>query len=189
MDGERIRGILLAAGSSRRFGSDKLSARIAGVPMLTRAAALLLAAGLRNPVVVLAPDRPQHRALLAGLPVCIVENAAAASGMASSLRAGLEAAAGAAAALVAVCDQPAVTARHLRALIAAWRGSAAGLAASSYGAVRGVPAVFSASYFDPLQALAGDRGAGALLSLHADRVATVPLPGGERDIDIPADLM
>ncbi len=85
-----VAGILLAAGSSQRLGADKQSTLIGGVPMLTRAARLLLDAGFAMPIVVLGPRAAEHRPLLAGLPLRVVENPAAASGMASSLIAGLD---------------------------------------------------------------------------------------------------
>jgi molybdenum cofactor cytidylyltransferase len=189
-----IAAILLAAGSSRRFGRDKQSALIAGEPLLLRSARLLLEAGFIEPIVVLGERTPEHRALLAGLPVRMVENPDPAAGMASSLvlgldavlNAGVNAANAVEAALITVCDQPAVTSSHLRSLVAAWR-SGAGIVASTYGDTRGVPALFAARYFPELRGLTGDRGAGPLLAAHADVVA-VPLLGGDVDIDTPADL-
>jgi molybdenum cofactor cytidylyltransferase len=189
-----VAAILLAAGSSRRFGRDKQSALVDGEPLLLRSARLLLEAGFVEPIVVLGERAPEHRALLAGLPVRMVDNPDPAAGMASSLRLGLDTGlnvgrdAGYAveAALVAVCDQPAVTSSHLGSLVAAWR-SGAGIVASSYCDTRGVPALFAARYFADLLGLKGDRGAGPLLATHAD-VVTVPLSGGEVDIDTPADL-
>jgi molybdenum cofactor cytidylyltransferase len=188
-DAACIAAILLAAGGSRRFGRDKQSALVAGEPLLLRSARLLLEAGFPEPVVVLGERAPEHRALLAGLPVHIVENPDPSAGMASSLVLALQSVGtrnAVEAALVTVCDQPAVTASHLRSLVAAWR-SGAGIVASAYGDARGVPALFAVRYFGELRALHGDRGAGPLLATHSD-VITVPLPGGEVDIDTPADL-
>jgi molybdenum cofactor cytidylyltransferase len=187
-DMDRVTGILLAAGSSQRFGADKQSTLIGGVPMLTRATRLLLDAGLVNPIVVLGPRAADHRALLAGLEMRIVENPAAASGMASSLVAALDAADDCDAIVITVCDQPAVTAAHLRALVAAWRSTGSSIVASSYSGTRGVPALFAAKHFAELRQLHGDRGAGPLLARHSESMHLVPLSGGEVDIDTPADL-
>jgi molybdenum cofactor cytidylyltransferase len=183
-----VTGILLAAGSSRRFGADKLSASVGGVPMLTRAASTLLNAGFDLPIVVLGPHAAEHCPLLYGLPVRVVRNRDAESGMASSLVAGLEAAGECEAVCITVCDQPAVTARHLRMLVGAWRKTHASIVASEYGGVQGVPAVFAAEHFAELRELRGDRGAGPLLARYAASLQTIPLPGGDIDIDTPADL-
>ena len=184
-----IAAILLAAGSSSRFGADKQAALVEGEPLLLRSARLLLEAGFLEPIVVLGERATEHRALLAGLPVRILDNPDPSAGMANSLVLALNALDDkheVEAALVTVCDQPAVTPSHLRSLVAAWR-SEGRIAASAYGDTRGVPALFPARYFEELRALHGDRGAGPLLAEHAD-VVTVPLPGGEVDIDTPADL-
>jgi molybdenum cofactor cytidylyltransferase len=184
-----VTGILLAAGSSTRFGTDKQSALIGGVPMLTRAASTLLNAGFDLPIVVLGAHATKHWPMLYGLPVRIVRNPDAESGMASSLLAGLEAAGECEAVCIMVCDQPAVTERHLRMLAGAWRKTHASIVASDYGGgVHGVPAVFGARHFAELRELRGDRGAGPLLARHAESLELIPLPGGDIDIDTPADL-
>ncbi len=189
MDAMRgVTGILLAAGSSQRFGADKQSALVGGVPMLTRAASTLLNAGFDLPIVVLGAHAAEHCRLLYGLPVRMVQNAAAETGMASSLIAALNAAGACEAVCITVCDQPAVTARHLRMLAGAWRKTRATIVASDYRGVRGVPAVFDARHFAELRELRGDRGAGPLLARHGDLVQTIPLAGGEVDIDTQADL-
>lgn len=185
---ESVTGILLAAGSSQRFGADKQAALIGGVPMLTRAACTLLNAGFDMPIVVLGTRAAEHSPLLYGLPVRIVRNPDASSGMASSLIAALEAAGECAAVCITVCDQPAVTARHLRMLVGAWRKTRAGIVASAYEDVCGVPALFAASHFAELRNVSGDRGAGPLLARYAASLQTIPLPGGQIDIDTPADL-
>ena len=183
-----VAAILLAAGSSERFGTDKQSTLIGQVPLLTRAACVLLDAGFDMPIVVLGSRAAEHRPLLHGLPLQVVENRSAASGMASSLVTGLDAAGDCDAVVITVCDQPAVTAAHLRALVLAWRKTHRSIVASSYASTLGVPALFSATHFDELRELGGDRGAGPILAQHADSVYTIPLPGGEMDIDTPADL-
>ena len=183
-----VAGILLAAGSSRRFGADKQSVLLDGVPMLTRSAQLLLDAGFVEPIVVLGPHAAEHRRLLTGLPLRIVENQDAATGMASSLRTAIDAAAGYDAILVTVCDQPAVTAEHLRHLVAQLHGPRITIVASGYGGTHGVPAVFAKVHFAELRQLQGDRGAGQILGEHGANIACEPLPAGALDIDTAADL-
>jgi molybdenum cofactor cytidylyltransferase len=183
-----VAAILLAAGSSHRFGADKQSTLIGQVPLLTRAACILLDAGFDMPIVVLGSRAAEHRPLLHGLPLRVAENRGAASGMASSLVTGLDAAGECDAVVVTVCDQPAVTAAHLRSLVLAWRKTRRSIVASSYAGALGVPALFAATHFAELRELGGDRGAGPVLARHAKSAYAIPLPGGELDIDTPADL-
>ncbi len=185
-DVRSVTAVLLAAGSSRRFGGDKQSAQLSGEALLLRATRVLLAAGFVEPLIVLRADAAHHRALLAGLPVRIVSNPDPAAGMASSLHCALDLASAAPALLVTVCDQPAVTPAHLLQLVARWRDGSS-LVASRYGDTRGVPALFAAMHFPELRALTGDRGAGPVLARYPE-AATVPLSGGEWDIDTPDDL-
>lgn len=184
----RVAGLLLAAGASHRFGADKQSILIRGIPLLTRAACMLLDAGFVMPIVVLGPRAAEHRPLLHGLPVQVVENPSAETGMASSLLAALNAAGECDAACVTVCDQPAATARHLRMLVGAWRKTGNSIVASSYAGTVGVPALFASTHFPELRQLSGDRGAGPLLAHYSASVYTIPLPGGDIDIDTPTDL-
>jgi CTP:molybdopterin cytidylyltransferase MocA len=77
------------------------------------------------------------------------------------------------------CDQPAVTAGHLRKLTATGE-----ITASAYAGRRGVPAYFPAAAFPALMRLTGDAGARELLR----DAATVELAGGELDVDTAVDL-
>lgn len=183
-----VTGILLAAGSSLRFGRDKQATLIDGQPLLVRAARVLLDAGFQSPIVVLGPQAAQHRALLAGLPLRIIENPSAATGMAGSLHTALKQANASDAIVVTVCDQPAVTAAHLAAIVRRWRLGGCSLVASTYTGTQGVPALFATQHYPEIEQLEGDRGAGPLLARHADSLALLPLPGGALDLDTPEDL-
>lgn len=181
---------MLAAGSSTRLGQPKQLLLFRGEPLVCRAARAAVEAGLW-PVVVVVGDRADEvRAALAGMPVVTVANHAHADGLASSIQLGLrrlaECAPGAAGAVLLACDQPAVEAAHLAALAAAAQQQGKPIAASAYGGALGVPALFAASLFPELRALAGDC-ARPLLALDATRVAAVPLPLGELDVDTPED--
>ena len=78
------------------------------------------------------------------------------------------------------CDQPAVTADHLRKLMQ----SGMEVVASGYASRRGIPAYFPASAFEGLLKLRGDVGARELLQ----RAKCIELQGGELDIDTPEEL-
>jgi CTP:molybdopterin cytidylyltransferase MocA len=179
---------LLAAGTSRRLGRPKQLVSWEGEPLLRRVAAAACASRAAAVTVVLGAEADRIRPALEGLPLEVLANPAWAEGMASSIRTAVTWARrrGCDALLLAVGDQPRLTAAHLDALIAA---SAAGerAVASAYDGALGVPALFPAATFDALAALTGDTGARHLLRRREDLVS-VAWPDGARDVDTAADL-
>ncbi|SNT21790.1 molybdenum cofactor cytidylyltransferase [Granulicella rosea] len=166
------------------MGSPKQLAMLAGETLLDRAVRTAHAAGCAPVVVVLGAAAEEIQAACRLDEAHIVLNPVWAEGMASSLRTGLEQlAADAVCAVVMTCDQPAVTAEHLRRLMLASEGGT-GVACSGYGEVRGVPACFPATTFAALKALAGDAGARKLLA----SARVVSLLDGELDVDTPEAL-
>ena len=91
-DTPRMGVVLLAAGQSRRMGDvNKLTAQIAGKPVIRHVAETIFAAGLDDVVVVLGHDAQAVTSCLDGLPVRFVVNEAYRSGQASSVGAGVAA--------------------------------------------------------------------------------------------------
>ena len=105
-------------------------------------------------------------------------NPAAAEGMASSIRAGVSAAPRDARILITLCDQPLVTAEHLRALIAV----DAPIVATGYSGIAGVPAIFAPSFVPELLALRGDVGARSIIERHGAHV--IPFEDAAKDVDV-----
>jgi len=188
----QVVSIVLAAGFSRRLGSAKQMARLGDATLLERAVNTALAAGLK-PVFVVLREEQKTAFCVANVDnirpesgVIPVVNPEAPEGMASSVRAGVRAAAnaegvaGATGVVLLACDQPAVTAEHLRELA---RGGDE-VVASNYAGRNGVPAYFPARLFSELLQLHGDVGARGLL----ETARSVELPGGELDIDTVEDL-
>jgi len=184
--------VVLAAGQSLRLGRPKQLVEFRGEPLVRRATRAAVEAMLEPVVVVIAPAAEAVRAAVAGLPVEVVENPLWASGMASSLRAGVarvRALAPAAAGVTLIaCDQPLVDAAHLQQLLAERRRTGRPVVASEYAGVRGVPVLMGAEILDEVGALEGDTGARDIVRRDPARVAAVPFPGGELDVDTAADL-
>lgn len=183
--------VVLAAGGSSRLGRPKQLLELDGEPLVRRAARAAAEAGFDPVIVVVGAAEAEVRAALAGGAFAVVTNPDWPSGVASSVRRGLETLLAlrpdAGGVLLAACDQPRLGAAHLAALAGALEGGGHAVAASSYAGTVGVPALFSRAVFDELRALDGEQGAKRVVTRDPGRVVSVALPGGERDIDTEAD--
>jgi len=190
----KIRGILLAAGYSKRFGSNKLLQALppgspeAGVPIALASARRLLEA-LPDAIAVVRPRAQKLATQLRNAGCNTVVCKGAAEGMGTSLAAGVRAAADAEGWVVALADMPFIRPETIRSVVRALEGGA-GIAAPAYHGQRGHPVGFARSYFEELSALSGDQGARELLQRHAASVSLCETddPGVLRDIDKPSDL-
>ncbi len=179
----RIAAIILAAGASTRLGEPKQLVTLAGERLLERTIRIAGEAGCMPIVVVLGASAELIQTHAKLSPAQIVVNEGWLLGLASSIRVGLaHLDSSMEAAVLMTCDQPAVSASHLRCLMAA---ATKQIVASSYAGRRGVPACFPAHSFCSLRSLNGDTGARDLLqTAHA-----LELPDGALDIDTPAALL
>ena len=182
-------GLLLAAGSASRFGSDKLQHPLPhGVAIAVQAARHLRAAVPRVVAVVRPGSDATARALTGeGCEVTVCERAG--EGMGASLACAVRAAGAADGYLVALGDMPFVRPSTIAAVRDALAAGAL-LAAPYWRARRGHPVGFAGSLRAELEALAGDEGAKQVLAAHEPRLVKVPVgdPGAIRDIDKPSDL-
>ena len=181
--------VILAAGASTRLGYAKQLVEIDGEPLLHRVARSVLVTDPRDCVVVLGHDAARIGMALEHLAARTLSITDADTGMAASLRAGINALDSRCdGALIVLTDQPALGADHLRALCAAWRNSPTRAVASAYAGVLGVPALIPRSWFADILALRGDIGARELLRSRRDEVIAVSAPELARDIDTPDDV-
>ena len=191
----RVVGILLAAGFSKRFGTNKLLAPLppgsaeAGSPVAV-AAALHLAAALPEPLAVVRPRSQKLAQLIreAGCKTVVCKSAA--DGMGTSLATGIRASKDADGWVIALADMPFVRPETI-ARIAAALAEGAAIAAPACNGVRGHPVGFARRFRDELLALTGDEGARRILSEHPDWITQFEVddPGVLRDVDTPADLV
>jgi molybdenum cofactor cytidylyltransferase len=177
--------LVLAAGVSRRFGSDKRRFLVDGEPLLRRTVARVLAAGLPCRVCLRPGDGDLP--LWLDLPdVSFLECPGANRGMGATLAEG-----------VARCDDWEALLVVLGDM--AWTASAtlAAVAASvtrrnivqpTYRGRPGHPVAFGERFFPELRTLSGDRGGRDIIARCPDLVTGLPVddPGIHRDLDFPA---
>ncbi|MCG7973729.1 MAG: nucleotidyltransferase family protein [Candidatus Thiodiazotropha taylori] len=182
-------GVLLAAGSSRRFGANKLLQPMAGgEPMGVMAARHLLTAVSRG-VAVVRPDDVELSAALSELGYRVVENQQPESGMGESLAVAVTASLDAGGWLVALGDMPWINPQTI-AEVAERLAQGASMVAPVYKGERGHPVGFATRWGERLVELSGDRGARQLLIDYPSDLELLPVddPGILLDVDFPEQL-
>jgi molybdenum cofactor cytidylyltransferase len=184
-----IAGVLLAAGSSARMGTNKLLLPLAGESVVRRAVRRAAEAGLDPLVVVLGHDPERVAAELAGLPFAAVLNPDWALGKSASVRAGIRAVPPeAVAAVVILADMPLVTAAMLAELARVYRQGSAPIVASRYGEVHAPPMLYDRALFGELVAMEGDGCGKHVVKAHRAEAAVLSWPPDAlADLDVPSD--
>ncbi len=194
-----VAAILLAAGKSERFRAaggaeiSKLVAPLDGEPLVRVSARAALDSQARPVVVVTGHAREAVVAALAGLALNFAHNSDYASGLASSLKAGIAALpAHASGALVLLGDMPAVTSGMIDRLLAAFAARPEALAvAPVVEGRRGNPVLLARALFPRIAGLTGDEGARRLLrEVDPAEVVEIAMEGeaAALDVDTPQDL-
>lgn len=186
--GQGFAAVILAAGRSARMGQgiNKLMEEVGGVPVIRRVVEAALASRARPVIVVTGHERGRIAAALDGLDVSFAHNPDHASGMASSLRAGISAVPETAAgALVVLGDMPLLGADVIDRLISAHAPDEGRLICVPVeDGQRGHPVLWSRRYFADLGALEGDVGARHILATNQDAVAEVAITGAGAFLDV-----
>jgi CTP:molybdopterin cytidylyltransferase MocA len=187
MPGDRVAGVLLAAGAATRFGADKLAADWNGRTVLQWSTTAMLDAGLDPVLVVVQPGDARP------LPerVRTVANHRWSAGISTSVQTGLAALAGDAgvcAALIAPADQPQCGAPVYRRLLDAFRECGRGVVVATFaGAVRN-PVLLARGQWRLAEEIHGDIGLSAVVQRHRPLEVECADIGSVADIDTPDDL-
>lgn len=187
----RISIILLAAGSSSRMGQSKQLLEVHGKSLLLHSVQAAIESGAKSVNVILGANELAHREIIRNQPVSVLSNHYWKSGMGSSIKTGLNHIvrkySDTEAVIIMVCDQPAITAAHLRSLMLKFKSSNSPIVASAYSGTAGVPALFSRSFFSNILMLKDEQGAKKLIEQFPDQVQRVEFPKGHIDLDTSED--
>lgn len=177
-----LAALVLAAGRGQRFGSDKLAAPFRGRPLIDHAVQIACAAPVERIIVVARPDTAVN-CNDTRLSVCRLDS----SGMAQSLRAGLDAAGDAEGVFIFLADMPLVPATLAATLLAAKADHLA--VVPLHRGQPGHPVLLNRCGFALAADLTGDTGLGRVLRSRDD-VLFVPVSdaGVLRDVDTPQAL-
>ncbi|MFT5013878.1 MAG: molybdenum cofactor cytidylyltransferase [Patiriisocius sp.] len=192
-----IGALILAAGSSRRFGDDKRKSALPSGQRLLEESIHKAASVIDEVLVVLRfGDREFSAELTSRIQnedvsyYCAPDSA---KGMGHSLANGIAKVRNWDAALVFLGDMPFVQAETVESLLAEYefrKHKVAPIVIPVRHGRRGHPVLFAKEYFAEISALAGDQGAKAVIDVHPDQVFEIEVEdlGVIRDIDTPEDL-
>jgi molybdenum cofactor cytidylyltransferase len=187
-----VAGVLLAAGTSGRFGdANKLLAPLDGEPLVGHAARTLAESSLAGVTVVVGHEAGAVREAVDGLGVDVRENPDYGAGQGTSIGVGVRAAAAqeADAVLVALGDMPLVDPATVDLLVDAFAGSEATIVAAAFDGQRGNPVVFDSRHFEALADLGGATGGRSVLRAATDAICVeTGDPGVVQDVDSRADI-
>jgi len=184
-----LAGVVLAAGSSSRFGQDKRMVPLPDGQWLGMQAVRTMLQVLPRVIAVVRPGDDTYSSAARELGSLIVECESASLGLGHSIACGVDAASDADGWIIALADMPYIRTASYELVVNTMSGGA-DLAAPVYRGTRGHPAGFSSRFRDELLVLRGDRGARDLLRHHRDLLVALDVddPGVVDDIDFPEDL-
>ena len=167
----RISAILLAAGESKRMGTNKLSLSWGRKTVLEHCLRVLLGSQIGEVLVVVNKQTWELGQRLRGPRVRLVYNPQSKKGMSTSIREGIQAMdQKSRAVLIALGDQPLLKVNTVNALIQAYVEKKGTIIVPVFRGKRGHPVLFDGKYKKELLKLKKDVGAKALLERHGKEV-------------------
>lgn len=185
-----IWAVVLAAGESRRMGTQKLLLPFGETTVVEAVVRTALASSVDRALAVLGADRDAVRKKLEPYGVDFAVNEDFAKGMLSSVQAGFKALpTGAEAAVVMLGDQPFLPARVIDTVIDAYREGGKGIVVPAFRGRRGHPVLIGLVYRDEVLGLDPAEGLRQLMRAHPDDIFEADVEDANilRDMDVPED--
>lgn len=183
--------MILAAGNSSRLGKPKQLLVFEGTTLLEKTITAAEQTPFAPIVMVLGAYANEILASIKELNINYIINENWQDGMSASIKAGLKKMINlepeTESVIIAVADQPFVTADIFNLLYEQHLKTGKNIIASSYAETIGTPALFNRQYFDELNLLDGGSGAKHLMTKHINDVATIQFTLGNIDIDTETD--
>ncbi len=189
---KRVGAIVLAAGHSRRMGTQKLLLPLGTDPVIAHVVDQVRRSAIHEITMVVGEDAVRIAQALDPHPMRWAVNPDPRGDMLSSVRCGLRSLPhdwdGV---MVVLGDQPGVTAVVMDILLAAFRSSDRGIAVPTHQGRRGHPIVFDRRYVHEILESFDDVGLRGLLQAHVPDVLEVDVSANEilEDLDEPADYL
>ena len=185
-----ICAMVLAAGLSRRMGTQKLLLPFGGKTVITHIVDQIAESTVDETYVVVGHEGKRASRELSGRDVSIVSNPDYESGMLSSVRCGLAALPQeCGVVLVALGDQPSVTSRLIDEMVRSFAQTEEKILVPIYNGRRGHPVIFSLGYRDEIMTRYDNVGLRGLLHAHPEDVFELSISTSAvlSDMDYPQD--
>ena len=185
-----ICSVILAAGSSRRLGFDKLTLKIDSEAVILRSVFPFVKADLGSIVVVAGPHMSSISRELDGLAVTVVHNEEHHTGMSSSIKTALPWIREASAVFFHLGDKPFIKEGLLGQMLEAYRATGKNIIVPVCNGQKGHPVLMSvAPFIEEMKGLEGDRGLREVIEKHKEDVLFIETDDGVLfDIDTADDV-
>lgn len=188
-DDAKVAGVLLAAGTSSRFGdTNKLLATVGGKPIIRHAADTLLTSCVTSSIAIVGHEAERIQKVLPEA-LSVAMNPDYKQGQATSVATAIKAIGDADAAIFMLGDMPRIQPETVDLLVNGFRAGFGDPLAAAYEGRRGNPVLFGARHFDALTDVTGDTGGRDLILESEDAVLVETNdPGVLEDVDTQDDL-
>jgi len=187
-----IGAMIMAAGSSQRFGQSKQLALFKGKSLVRNAVETAIDTGLKHVICITGHEYELIKTEVHDLECEVIFNKDFKEGIGASIRNGLKSlmrnVSGLQAVLIIHADQPLISSGLLSNIIGKYEPLKSTIVAASYAGTVGVPVLIDKAYFLEFTKLKGDEGGKKVLIRYAKKIIAVPFPDGAFDIDTKEDL-